>query len=84
MVLLGQAGAGKTTVLKQMRLLYDPKSHEKDRRGWSRIVLLNLTSSSRVLLQTMARYMEERGERKSAELSRSLTLGSSGHRGGMR
>nr|QUF61611.1 guanine nucleotide-binding protein subunit alpha-4 [Ustilago esculenta] len=70
MVLLGQAGAGKTTVLKQMRLLYDPQAHEKERRGWLKIVLLNLTSSARILLQTLSRYHEERLERKSGELGR--------------
>lgn len=70
MVLLGQAGAGKTTVLKQMRLLYDPQAHERDRTGWAKIVLLNLTSSVRVLLETMARFHRERGERRSVELDR--------------
>lgn len=71
MVLLGQAGAGKTTILKQMRLLYDPQAHERERRGWTKIVLLNLTASTRVLLQTLSRYHEERCERKSTELARS-------------
>ncbi|SNX87471.1 probable guanine nucleotide-binding protein alpha-4 subunit [Melanopsichium pennsylvanicum] len=70
MVLLGQAGAGKTTILKQMRLLYDPAAHEHERRGWIRIVLLNLTNSVRVLLQTLDRYHEERADRKSLEFSR--------------
>ncbi|SPO29161.1 probable guanine nucleotide-binding protein alpha-4 subunit [Ustilago trichophora] len=70
MVLLGQAGAGKTTVLKQMRLLYDPQAHEKERRGWCKIVLLNLTASARVLLQTLERYHSERVERKSSEMGR--------------
>ncbi|SAM85638.1 probable guanine nucleotide-binding protein alpha-4 subunit [Ustilago bromivora] len=68
MVLLGQAGAGKTTVLKQMRLLYDPAAHERERRGWVKIVLLNLTASVRVLLESMASYYGDRAERKSAEL----------------
>lgn len=70
MVLLGQAGAGKTTVLKQMRLLYDPQAHEKERRGWAKIVLLNLTGSVRVLLETLALYHDQRLERKSSEMSR--------------
>lgn len=60
MVLLGQAGAGKTTVLKQMRLLYDPQAHERERRGWGRIVVLNLVASVRVVLETMAVYGEQR------------------------
>lgn len=68
MVLLGQAGAGKTTVLKQMRLLYDPAAHERERRGWVKIVLLNLTASVRALLESMASYYGDRAERKSAEL----------------
>lgn len=70
MVLLGQAGAGKTTVLKQMRLLYDPPAHERERRGWTKIVLLNLTSSVRVLLETLSLYHDQRLERKSSEHSR--------------
>ncbi|KAJ9476005.1 putative Guanine nucleotide-binding protein alpha-2 subunit (putative) [Pseudozyma hubeiensis] len=70
MVLLGQAGAGKTTVLKQMRLLYDPQAHERERKGWARIVLLNLISSVRVLLQTLSLYHDQRLERKSSEMSR--------------
>lgn len=69
MVLLGQAGAGKTTVLKQMRLLYDPQAHERERKGWAKIVLLNLTSSVRVLLETMEKHNEERSEPKSIELA---------------
>ncbi|KAJ1573176.1 hypothetical protein NDA15_000156 [Ustilago hordei] len=68
MVLLGQAGAGKTTVLKQMRLLYDPAAHERERRGWVKIVLLNLTASVRALLESMASYYGDRAERKSVEL----------------
>ena len=68
MVMLGQAGAGKTTVLKQMRLLYDPAAHERERRGWVKIVLLNLTASVRVLLESMASYYGGRAERKTAEL----------------
>ncbi|CBQ70167.1 probable guanine nucleotide-binding protein alpha-4 subunit [Sporisorium reilianum SRZ2] len=70
MVLLGQAGAGKTTVLKQMRLLYDPQAHERERRGWVCIVLLNLTASVRVLLETLALYHDQRLERKSGEMAR--------------
>ena len=70
MVLLGQAGAGKTTVLKQMRLLYDPQSHQRERKGWTRIVLLNLTASVRVLLQTVEMYVEQRSETKSDEMAR--------------
>ncbi|CDR98780.1 hypothetical protein [Sporisorium scitamineum] len=70
MVLLGQAGAGKTTVLKQMRLLYDPQAHEKERRGWTKIVLLNLTTSVRVLMETLSLYHDQRQERKSGEVAR--------------
>ncbi|GAC75335.1 G-protein alpha subunit [Moesziomyces antarcticus T-34] len=70
MVLLGQAGAGKTTVLKQMRLLYDAEAHERERKGWTSIVVLNLTASVRVLLQTLERYHQGRAERKSLELAR--------------
>ncbi|EST07202.1 Guanine nucleotide binding protein (G-protein), alpha subunit [Kalmanozyma brasiliensis GHG001] len=70
MVLLGQAGAGKTTVLKQMRLLYDPQAHERERRGWTKIVLLNTMCSVRVLLETMERFHQERKERRSSELDR--------------
>lgn len=78
MVLLGQAGAGKTTVLKQMRLLYDPEAHERERRGWVKIVLLNLTASVRVLLESMVGYYDERKERKSLELERIQSVGGGG------
>ncbi len=67
MVLLGQAGAGKTTVLKQMRLLYDPEAHERERRGWRRIVLLNLVASVRVMLVTLKRWEGEWGMGEAAK-----------------
>ncbi len=84
MVLLGQAGAGKTTVLKQMRLLYDPEAHERERKGWTSIVVLNLTASVRVLLQTLERHHHERAERKSLELARLESPASPASRHSMR
>lgn len=62
MVLLGQAGAGKTTVLKQMRLLYDPTAHERERKGWGKIVVLNLVASIRVLLEALQGSAAGQGE----------------------
>ncbi|CAO1631705.1 unnamed protein product [Sympodiomycopsis kandeliae] len=49
-LLLGQAEAGKTTVLKQMRLLYAPQRHEQHRSSWKLVIQLNTISAVRLLL----------------------------------
>ncbi|EPQ27065.1 uncharacterized protein PFL1_05349 [Pseudozyma flocculosa PF-1] len=54
-LLLGQAGAGKTTIFKQMRLLYEPKAHEANRRWWREIVHLNVITALRGLLECLER-----------------------------
>ncbi|KAN0063732.1 hypothetical protein ACQY0O_003782 [Thecaphora frezii] len=52
-LLLGQAGAGKTTILKQMRLLYEPKAHEANRKWWKEIVHLNVITALRGMLEAL-------------------------------
>ncbi|KAK0528261.1 hypothetical protein OC835_004725 [Tilletia horrida] len=52
-LLLGQQGAGKTTILKQMRLLYDADTHERERNGWRLIIFLNIISAARFMLDRM-------------------------------
>ncbi|PWN20043.1 G-alpha-domain-containing protein [Microstroma glucosiphilum] len=50
-LLLGQAEAGKTTILKQMRLLYNPTAYQAERASWRAIIQLNLITAVRVLLE---------------------------------
>ncbi|PWN46182.1 G-alpha-domain-containing protein [Ceraceosorus guamensis] len=60
MLLLGQAGAGKTTVLKQMRLLYDQSAHQRERRSWRVVVYLNLILAVRAVLEVFEESHEAR------------------------
>ncbi|PWN46634.1 guanine nucleotide binding protein, alpha subunit [Violaceomyces palustris] len=50
-LLLGQAAAGKTTVLKQMRLLYDKDAHNRDRESWRTVIQLNVIAAVRTLVE---------------------------------
>ena len=52
-LLLGQAAAGKTTVLKQMRLLYNPEAHDKERTSWKAVIHLNLVVAIRALIENL-------------------------------
>ncbi|KAE8229409.1 hypothetical protein CF326_g5621 [Tilletia indica] len=61
-LLLGQQGAGKTTVLKQMRLLYDPQTHERERHGWRLVIFLNIITAARIMLERIEEYEESKSD----------------------
>ncbi|KDN45450.1 G-alpha-domain-containing protein [Tilletiaria anomala UBC 951] len=71
-ILLGQSNAGKTTVLKQMRLMYDPRAHERERNCWKVIIYLNIIIAVRSLLDTLETFVQYH---TSAATSRSPNLG---------
>ncbi|UZJ53210.1 hypothetical protein CBS101457_002530 [Exobasidium rhododendri] len=52
-LLLGQAGAGKTTILKQMRLIYSAEKQESMRLAWTDVVYLNVIMAVKMLLEVL-------------------------------
>ncbi|CAO1631833.1 unnamed protein product [Parajaminaea phylloscopi] len=56
-LLLGQSEAGKTTILKQMRMLYAPLSHAAERQAWGVVVQINLIQAVELLLEAYEAYL---------------------------
>jgi energy-coupling factor transporter ATP-binding protein EcfA2 len=52
-LLLGQAGAGKTTILKQMRLLYAAEKQDLMRLAWTDVIYLNVIMAIKLLLAVL-------------------------------
>lgn len=67
MLLLGQEAGGKTTVFKQMRMLYKPQGFEGERETWRVIVLLNVMQAVRLLLQAYEDWLLVEAEQVAAQ-----------------
>ncbi|KAJ7078988.1 G-protein alpha subunit [Mycena crocata] len=52
-LLLGQSESGKSTVLKNFRLRFTPQYFDGERAAWKTVVLLNLISSVRTIVDTI-------------------------------
>ncbi|KAF7309114.1 hypothetical protein MKEN_01113500 [Mycena kentingensis (nom. inval.)] len=52
-LLLGQSESGKSTVLKNFRLRFTPQYFDAERSAWRVVVLLNLISSLRIVVETI-------------------------------
>ncbi|PWN28969.1 hypothetical protein BDZ90DRAFT_135559 [Jaminaea rosea] len=65
-LLLGQAEAGKTTVFKQMRLLYKRQAFDGEREAWRAIVLLNVMHAVRLLMRAFEHHLVQALEKAAA------------------
>jgi len=54
-LLLGQSESGKSTTLKNLQLMYDPKSFRAQRASWRAVIQLNVVRSFHKILDAMAR-----------------------------
>lgn len=59
LLLLGQARAGKTTILKQMQRLYAPERQDQIRHAWTDVVYLNLVLAIKTVLDTLEVVLAE-------------------------
>ncbi|PWN35088.1 G-alpha-domain-containing protein [Meira miltonrushii] len=50
-LLLGQAEAGKTTIMKQMRMMYAPERQERLRNAWTDVIYLNIVLAVKRLVE---------------------------------
>lgn len=50
-LLLGQAEAGKTTIMKQMRMMYAPERQERLRCAWTDVIYLNVVLAVKRLME---------------------------------
>ncbi|KAJ7440299.1 G-protein alpha subunit [Mycena galericulata] len=57
-LLLGQSESGKSTVLKNFRLRFTPQYFDSERAAWKTVVLLNLISSVRVIIEAIEGELE--------------------------
>ena len=53
LLLLGTGESGKSTVIKQMRIIYGQGFQEEDRKGYTRLVYRNILRSMRAMLDAM-------------------------------
>ncbi|KAJ7069114.1 G-protein alpha subunit [Mycena amicta] len=58
-LLLGQSESGKSTVLKNFRLRFTPQYFDSERAAWKIVVLLNLISSIRTVVETIQAELTE-------------------------
>ncbi|KAI0057226.1 P-loop containing nucleoside triphosphate hydrolase protein [Artomyces pyxidatus] len=59
MVVVGQSGSGKSTVMKQWQLKYDRPTFEAERVAWRSVVHLNLLQSINHILEVIAEPLHE-------------------------
>ncbi|KAJ6447517.1 guanine nucleotide binding protein, alpha subunit [Mycena sanguinolenta] len=59
-LLLGQSESGKSTILKNFQLMYDPKAFRAERASWRAIVQLNVVRSVHVILTLITRAQNRR------------------------
>ncbi|KAF7349227.1 hypothetical protein MSAN_01712100 [Mycena sanguinolenta] len=59
-LLLGQSESGKSTILKNFQLMYDPKAFRAERASWRAIVQLNVVRSIHVILDVITRAQSRR------------------------
>ncbi|KAJ6486856.1 guanine nucleotide binding protein, alpha subunit [Mycena sanguinolenta] len=59
-LLLGQSESGKSTILKNFQLMYDPKAFRAERASWRAIVQLNVVRSVHVILDVITRAQNRR------------------------
>ncbi|KAG6853072.1 hypothetical protein C0991_007064 [Blastosporella zonata] len=72
MLLLGQSESGKSTTLKNLQLLYDPKTFGEERALWRAVIQLNVVHSVRVILDALAQVKNETSPASSPDQSRPL------------
>ncbi|KAJ7048586.1 guanine nucleotide binding protein, alpha subunit [Mycena amicta] len=54
-LLLGQSESGKSTTLKNLQLMYDPKAFRAERASWRAVIQLNVVRSIHVILDVITR-----------------------------
>ena len=58
MLLLGAGESGKSTILKQMKLIYANGFTDQDRKQWRVVIFANLVSAFHTILQAMEELEE--------------------------
>ncbi|KAF9444429.1 G-alpha-domain-containing protein [Macrolepiota fuliginosa MF-IS2] len=80
-LLLGQSESGKSTTLKQFRLLYSPATFYSERIAWRAVIYLNLVRSVRRILEALApesETLDEHEDLDSTEAETDIIISSNG------
>ncbi len=68
--LLGAGESGKSTILKQMKLLHDNGFSNEEKEAFKEIIFSNLIASTKVLIEAMARLNIPMGTQKTKQTER--------------
>jgi hypothetical protein len=67
LLLLGQSESGKSTLLKQYRMIFERDSFEAERKTWRPVILLNVFNTVRNVL-SVAKEARERGYSEASDI----------------